>query len=59
VPDLQSAEGGLMQLPHSAAVYPLQLSEVRTSLQYVGQQTLSTRVQLPQLPLADGTGYGD
>jgi hypothetical protein len=51
VPDLQSAEGGVVQL-HAAADIPVteQLSDVLTLPQYDGQQTLSTKVQDPQAP---------
>jgi hypothetical protein len=55
VPDLQSAAGGLIQLPHEV-FEELQSSEVKTSLQYVGQQTLSTRDQEPQEPEVEGAG---
>jgi hypothetical protein len=46
VPDLQSAEGGVVQ------VLQVQLSEVSSVAQYDGQQTLSTRVHEPQLDAA-------
>ena len=52
VPDLQSADGGVAQ------VQPEQNSEVSSSAQYDGQQTLSTSVQEPHDEAAM-LGYGD
>jgi hypothetical protein len=50
VPDLQSFDGGVVQL-QAAAVKPIeQLSDVLTLPQYEGQHTLSTKVQDPQAP---------
>jgi hypothetical protein len=47
VPDLQSAEGGVVQVPQ-----PEHDSDVSSLAQYDGQQTLSTRVHDPQLDAA-------
>ncbi|QYT04913.1 hypothetical protein H0G86_011817 [Trichoderma simmonsii] len=47
VPDLQSAEGGVAQVQP-----PVQNSDVSSVAQYDGQQTLSTKVQDPQLEAA-------
>lgn len=46
VPDLQSAEGGVVQS------LQVQLSEVSSVAQYDGQHTLSTKVHAPQLDAA-------
>ncbi len=52
---MQSAAGGLIQLPQAAAEYP-QSSDVKILLLYKGQHTLSTRDQDPHESETVGTG---